>query len=94
MLSGHTDGVGDDLYNLGLSLRRAASVGHWLVTHGYVGPKNVMWFGLGKTKPIASNHDEGGRAKNRRVEIRILAGADCLAGRPSGLNRTHRGSAV
>ena len=74
LLSGHTDSIGDHAYNFGLSLRRAASVGHWLVSHGYIGSKSIMWVGMGKSKPIATNDTDAGRVKNRRVEIRILAG--------------------
>lgn len=71
---GHTDGVGTHAYNFGLSLLRARNVAQWLVKNGYENPANIIWLGLGKTKPVASNDDEQGRTKNRRVEIKIIAG--------------------
>jgi len=71
---GHTDSVGTDAYNIGLSVQRARSVAQWLAKNGYANSARLMWFGLGKTKPLASNHDEKGRARNRRVEIKIITG--------------------
>lgn len=70
-LYGHTDSIGDDIYNVGLSNRRAGKVAQWLISHGYVRTRNVAWFGMGKSKPIASNNDSKGRERNRRVEIQI-----------------------
>lgn len=75
-IQGHTDNVGDDDYNLKLSRARARSVLDWLVAHG-VAPSRLASQGYGKTRPVASNDDDFGRAKNRRVEV---ARPDCRSG--------------
>jgi OOP family OmpA-OmpF porin len=69
-LEGHTDSVGTDQYNQGLSERRAASVKDYVVKKGIDGSR-ITARGLGKAKPIADNNTEQGRAKNRRVEVKI-----------------------
>jgi outer membrane protein OmpA-like peptidoglycan-associated protein len=66
---GHTDNVGLFAHNVKLSQDRAASVVNELVTkHGIAGSR-LTPFGSGPTAPIASNKNEEGRAKNRRVEL-------------------------
>jgi OOP family OmpA-OmpF porin len=70
-LQGYTDGRGTELYNIGLSQRRADTVLRYLVS------KNVPLYrisivGLGKENPIADNKTNDGRAQNRRVEVRVL----------------------
>ena len=65
---GHTDGVGSDAYNFGLSQRRGASVADFLVSR-HTDPERLVVEGLGKTEPVASNATITGRAANRRVEI-------------------------
>lgn len=67
-LQGHTDGVGDAAANQTLSQARAASVQAWLVQHGVDGAR-ITSVGYGKTRPVATNDTDEGRAKNRRVEI-------------------------
>lgn len=67
---GHTDSVGSDAYNQGLSERRAAAVAAYLTSQG-VQPVRIATLGYGETQPIADNSTESGRAANRRVEIRI-----------------------
>ena len=67
-IQGHTDNVGSDAYNQPLSEARAHSVVVWLNGHG-VGPGRLTARGYGKTRPVASNATEEGRAQNRRVEI-------------------------
>ena len=67
-VQGHTDNVGGDAYNQTLSEERAKSVVVWLTARG-IAPVRLTARGYGKTMPIASNDDELGRAKNRRVEI-------------------------
>jgi len=69
-LEGHTDSVGTPQYNQGLSERRAASVKDYLTKHGIAGNR-VSTMGFGLTKPIADNKTAEGRAKNRRVEIKV-----------------------
>jgi len=68
---GHTDAIGSDAYNQGLSERRAVAVADYLVTHGVKGAR-IATRGFGKTQPVANNATEEGRAANRRVEIKIV----------------------
>jgi outer membrane protein OmpA-like peptidoglycan-associated protein len=68
---GHTDIVGDDKMNQTLSEKRAASVKEFLVKEGCQ-ETMMKTTGYGKTKPVARNDTEEGRAKNRRVEIKFL----------------------
>lgn len=67
-VQGHTDNVGTDSYNAQLSDARAKSVMQWLVAHG-VPASQLTARGYGKSKPVADNGSDAGRAKNRRVEL-------------------------
>ncbi|MGR9072040.1 MAG: OmpA family protein [Gammaproteobacteria bacterium] len=67
---GHTDAIGTDAYNQGLSERRAKSVADYLTSQG-VAAQRMASRGMGEKMPIASNDSEAGRAQNRRVEIAI-----------------------
>ena len=67
-IEGHTDGRGTDVYNQGLSERRAAAVKSWLVQRGANGNR-MTTVGYGKSRPIASNDTDQGRFQNRRVEL-------------------------
>jgi len=69
-LDGHTDSIGTERYNQGLSERRARAVRDYLVKKG-INPARITTRGFGETKPIADNKTRDGRAKNRRVEIRV-----------------------
>lgn len=69
--TGHTDSIGTEQYNQGLSERRANSVKEYLVSKG-VDPNRIYVEGKGETQPIASNATREGRAQNRRVEIEIV----------------------
>ena len=69
-LSGHTDNVGSDAYNQALSERRVNSVRDYVVGKG-VDRGRVSGQGFGESKPIADNKTAEGRAKNRRVEIKV-----------------------
>jgi outer membrane protein OmpA-like peptidoglycan-associated protein len=66
---GHTDWVGTDAYNLGLSQRRAQAVVDWLIAHG-IARERLNAVGRGEAEPIAENTTPAGRQQNRRVEIR------------------------
>lgn len=70
-LEGHTDWIGTEKYNQGLSERRAASVRNYVVKKG-IDSKRIVTRGFGETKPIADNKTRDGRAKNRRVEAKVL----------------------
>ena len=68
---GHTDSTGDEMWNQGLSERRASSVESYLISRG-VPDAQMDVSGKGETMPIASNDTREGRAENRRVEIRAI----------------------
>lgn len=72
VVTGYTDNIGSDAYNLRLSLQRAQSVADYLMYHGGIDPKLFKIVGKGKANPIADNSTEAGRAKNRRVEIKLV----------------------
>ncbi len=74
-VEGHTDNVGKSSDNLSLSRRRATSVRTYLITRG-IDANRLLAEGYGDSNPIASNTDEPGRAKNRRVAFTILDRAD------------------
>jgi len=69
-IEGHTDSVGSDDYNLGLSQRRADAVRSHLVRQG-VAAGRITTMGAGKGSPVASNDTAAGRQQNRRVEVII-----------------------
>jgi OmpA-OmpF porin, OOP family len=66
---GHTDNVGGFDYNMNLSQRRAKSVVDSLIQSYGIAPNRLKAAGAGLIAPVASNDDEAGRSKNRRVEI-------------------------
>jgi outer membrane protein OmpA-like peptidoglycan-associated protein len=66
---GHTDNIGDDNFNLGLSQRRAAAVKDALVTRYKIAPDRLATSGYGSSQPIETNKTMEGRARNRRVEL-------------------------
>jgi OOP family OmpA-OmpF porin len=68
IVGGHTDSVGSDAYNQGLSLRRAESVRNYLSNHG-VSSSRLQAKGYGESQPVADNSTQDGRALNRRVEL-------------------------
>jgi OmpA-OmpF porin, OOP family len=72
---GHTDSRGIAANNLKLSGDRAASVVGYLVSKG-VAASRLQSQGFGQTKPIADNATDAGRAKNRRVEFKMLGGSE------------------
>ncbi|MDZ4079388.1 MULTISPECIES: OmpA family protein [Hydrocarboniphaga] len=67
-VSGHTDWIGTDGYNQGLSERRANTVKSYLSRKG-VDAGRINTFAYGESKPIATNETAEGRAQNRRAEI-------------------------
>jgi outer membrane protein OmpA-like peptidoglycan-associated protein len=69
-IAGHTDDVGSNQHNQGLSERRALSVARYFESRG-VQAVRLATVGKGETMPIDSNSTEGGRAANRRVEIYV-----------------------
>jgi outer membrane protein OmpA-like peptidoglycan-associated protein len=71
-VEGHTDNVGSEVHNAGLSERRARAVASWFTRHG-VPAVRLEVHGYGFERPIVSNDSAEGRSANRRVEFRLLA---------------------
>ncbi|PIT13685.1 OmpA family protein [Snodgrassella alvi] len=69
-IAGYTDSTGNDSINIPLSQRRAQAVSSFLTSRG-VAYNRISATGYGSASPIASNATVEGRAKNRRVEIRV-----------------------
>ncbi|MCI0665890.1 MAG: OmpA family protein, partial [Acidobacteria bacterium] len=72
-ISGHTDNTGTEKLNQGLSQRRAASVTSYLIGKG-IAAARLSSRGYGSSQPIADNGAEEGRARNRRIEFRVIPG--------------------
>ena len=71
-VEGGTDSVGSQDYNYDLSERRADSVIQYLASQHNIPAHKVYLIGLGKDKPVESNKTQAGRAKNRRVDVRLM----------------------
>jgi OOP family OmpA-OmpF porin len=69
-ISGHTDSTGPEKFNKSLSKNRANAVKAYLVRKG-ISSKRLTAVGVSSTQPASDNNTEEGRAKNRRVELRI-----------------------
>lgn len=70
-ITGHADGVGSHDYNVQLSERRAEAVKRYLVGKG-IAAGRIETRGAGPDAPIDDNQSEAGRAKNRRIEFKII----------------------
>ncbi len=70
-VAGHTDSTGTDVYNQGLSERRAGSVAQYLQAQK-INPQRIITVGMGESRPIADNSTSEGRQANRRVEITMV----------------------
>lgn len=71
-ITGFTDNGGSDSFNQKLSAKRAQGVADYLIEKG-VPASVITTSGKGELDPIASNDTAEGRAKNRRVEIDLVA---------------------
>ena len=72
-LTGGTDSIGDAQYNYKLSQRRADAVANYLQTKYNIPPHKFYLVGIGKDQQVATDKTSAGRAKNRRVDIRLLS---------------------
>ena len=77
LIEGHTDSTGSDAYNLTLSKNRAQAVTNFLVSQGIdKGRLDTNWYG--ELQPKYDNSTVEGRAKNRRVELAIVASEEMI----------------
>jgi len=90
-LEGGTDSTGSADYNYGLSQRRADAVVQYLASEHNIPAYKIYLIGLGKDKPADSNNTKAGRAKNRRVDVRLMTNsteggtpASATTSQPSG----------
>jgi outer membrane protein OmpA-like peptidoglycan-associated protein len=67
-VEGHTDSMGTDEYNQGLSERRATSVREYLASQG-IPRETIEAMGFGESRPVVGNETAAGRQRNRRVEL-------------------------
>lgn len=70
LLTGHTDGTGTDEDNKTLGLERAETVRKFFVEFG-LAARQIEVASKGESQPLGSNDNDDGRAKNRRVEVKI-----------------------
>lgn len=70
-VEGHTDNTGNPAFNDQLSLRRAEAVRAAMIERG-VPSDRLVAAGYGQNQPVGNNDTEDGRARNRRIEIRIV----------------------
>jgi len=70
-IEGHTDSTGKHDMNMTLSQNRAAAVADWLKTTGGIDESRLSSEGFGPDMPRATNKTVAGRAKNRRVEMKL-----------------------
>jgi len=80
-VEGATDSVGNAEYNYELSQRRADAVIQYLASEKNIPGYKIYVIGLGKDKPVESNKTRAGRAKNRRVDVRLMT--NTTAGAPA-----------
>ncbi|MGA2371973.1 MAG: OmpA family protein [Candidatus Korobacteraceae bacterium] len=71
-VEGYTDSTGPADYNYQLSQRRADAVIQYLAQKYNVPAHKIFLIGLGKDNPVAQNTNSAGRAKNRRVDVRLM----------------------
>ncbi|WPA90872.1 OmpA family protein [Providencia zhijiangensis] len=76
MVSGYTDNTGNPEQNQKLSLKRAESVRDWMIQTSDISPTCFAVQGYGQNNPVADNNTTDGRARNRRVEIRLIPQAE------------------
>ena len=71
VLSGFTDSIGSEAYNIGLSQRRAENVRNYITKKFHISPKRILPYWYGYANPVASNATPEGRQLNRRVTITL-----------------------
>lgn len=71
-IEGHTDNIGSEEYNKHLGELRAEAVRNYLAEKGGIPLHAMNVISYGEEKPVAANNTPDGRAKNRRVVVRVL----------------------
>jgi OmpA-OmpF porin, OOP family len=71
VIEGHTDSYGSDEANMTLSRQRAEAIAAYLTSEFGVQAFRISAVGYGETRPIANNETPQGRARNRRIDVRI-----------------------
>ena len=71
-IEGHTDNIGSDAYNEHLAEMRAQAVRNYLAEKAGIPLHAMSIISFGESKPVAANNTSEGRAKNRRVVVRVL----------------------
>lgn len=74
IVEGHTDGDGSDSANLILSQDRADAVKQYLVSNMGLDAEKISSIGYGESRPVASNQNAEGKARNRRIDLVIHIG--------------------
>jgi outer membrane protein OmpA-like peptidoglycan-associated protein len=72
-IEGHTDNVGDKVYNEKLGMERAEAVKRYLYEQHQIPLHKMNVISYGEDKPVAPNNTRVGRAQNRRIVIKVLA---------------------
>jgi outer membrane protein OmpA-like peptidoglycan-associated protein len=72
-IEGHTDNVGETMFNERLGLERAEAVKRYLYEQHQVPLHKINVISYGEGKPVAPNNTRAGRAQNRRVVVRVLS---------------------
>jgi OmpA-OmpF porin, OOP family len=70
-VGGHSDNRGKEAASRDLSRKQAEKVRDYLLSKG-VKAERILAVGYGMDRPLASNKNETGRSKNRRIEFRVL----------------------
>ncbi|MFK7934220.1 MAG: phosphate ABC transporter substrate-binding/OmpA family protein [Saprospiraceae bacterium] len=71
-IEGNTDNVGSRSSNVALSKRRAQSVASYLIGEHNIPSNRIIVIGNGPDKPVASNNNDAGKAKNRRTDFQLV----------------------
>lgn len=79
-IGGHTNNLPPDEYCDRISRSRAESTAKYLINQKGIPLFRVFYKGYGKREPIADNNTEEGRAKNQRVEVKIVGNRDVNSG--------------
>lgn len=82
-VTGGTDSTGDAQYNYQLSQKRADAVVNYLQAKYNIPPHKFYLVGIGKDQAVADNKTAAGRAKNRRVDVKLLSNMQQPQGSPA-----------